>query len=93
MLPLRGYDNQGRKVFVYRMGCFPPDKIKVEDLEKSSGMVSDIAAYEGYQYIVVKYEIYIFHCWRNFFLDLNVLKTQSCLLPALLWLSTSRVIR
>ena len=32
---------------IYRMGCFPPDKIKVEDLEKASGMVSEILGLEG----------------------------------------------
>lgn len=46
MLPLPGYDDLGRKVFIYRMGCFPPDKVKVEDLEKASGMVAEVLAYE-----------------------------------------------
>ncbi|EFX74067.1 hypothetical protein DAPPUDRAFT_307513 [Daphnia pulex] len=46
MLPLPGYDRLGRKVFVYRMGCFPPEKVKVEDLEKASGMVAEVLAYE-----------------------------------------------
>lgn len=46
MLPLPGYDELGRKVFLYRMGCFPPDKVKVEDLEKASGMVAEVLAYE-----------------------------------------------
>lgn len=46
MLPLPGYDRLGRKIFLYRMGCFPPDKVKVEDLEKTSGMVTEVLAYE-----------------------------------------------
>lgn len=46
MLPLPGFDDLGRKVFLYRMGCFPPDKVKVEDLEKASGMVAEVLAYE-----------------------------------------------
>jgi hypothetical protein len=46
MLPLPGFDHLGRKVFVYRMGCFPPEKVKVEDLEKASGMVAEVLAYE-----------------------------------------------
>jgi hypothetical protein len=28
------------------MGCFPPEKVKVEDLEKASGMVAEVLAYE-----------------------------------------------
>lgn len=47
MLPLQGYDRLGRKVMIYRMGCFPPEKVKVEDMEKASTMVSEIAGYEG----------------------------------------------
>ena len=50
MLPLHGHDKMGRKVMVYRMGCFPTDEISVEDLERTSGMVSDLAGYEGRSY-------------------------------------------
>ena len=46
MLPLPGFDLLGRKIFIYRMGCFPPEKVKVEDLDKASGMVAEVLAYE-----------------------------------------------
>ena len=46
-LPLHGYDTFGRKVMIYRMGCFSPDKVKVEDLEKASNMVSTVLGHEG----------------------------------------------
>ena len=32
---------------IYRMGCFPPDKVNVEDLEKASNMVSTVLGHEG----------------------------------------------
>jgi len=46
-LPLPGYDPLGRKIMIYRMGCFPTDKITAEELEKASGMVSEIMGLEG----------------------------------------------
>ena len=46
-LPLPGYDALGRKVLVYRIGCFPPDKVKLEDLERGFGMVNEVLSYEG----------------------------------------------
>ena len=64
-LPLPGYDTLGRKVMIYRMGCFPTDKITAEELEKASGMVSETMGLEG----ILSWQIFIreFNRMRFFF--------------------------
>ena len=66
-LPLPGYDPLGRKIMIYRMGCFPTDKITAEELEKASGMVSEIMGLEG-EYKIVKLLLPVILSKSNYYL-------------------------
>ena len=51
-LPLLNYDNLGRKVIIIRPGCYDPYLHKLEDIEKSNFMVSDIMGLEDEQLFI-----------------------------------------
>ena len=41
-MPIPGYDRNGQKVILMRMGCFNPYQVKHEDIEKANFMICEV---------------------------------------------------